>query len=136
MAILERPTAAPVVITDEVEGRGLIERLPMFGLGVLVCLAVGYGFGTLVQFDNDWREAPPVPVTSVEGSLAQGESIEQAIEDLLAGSTTPVSEVQCPNAVDVLGDQQLCRARTPGGMVSVVATESQGLLSLQVHGPA
>ena len=136
MAILERPTAPPAVDTDEVLSRGLMERLPIFGLGVLVCLSVGYGFGTLMQFDHDWRDAPPVLVVSVEGSLAQGEAIDQAVEDLLAGSTTPVTDVQCAEVVDVVGDQQLCRARTASGMVSIIATESQGLLSLRVYGAA
>jgi hypothetical protein len=103
---------------------------------VLACASVGYGFGTLVQFDHDWRGAPPVLVASVEGSVAQGVAIDQAIEDLLADSTTPVHSVQCPEAADVVGEDQLCRASTANGMVSILASTSPGLLRLQVYSSA
>ena len=72
MTILERPTAPSSAATDEVVIRSLAERLPLIGLAVLACLSVGYGFGTLVQFDHDWRDAPPVLVASLEGSVAPG----------------------------------------------------------------
>ncbi len=136
MAILERHTAPSPAPTDEFVARGLVERLPMFGLGVVVCLSVGYGFGTLMQFDHDWRDAPPILVASLEGSVAPGAPIDQAIEDLLADSTTPVHAVQCPAAVDVVGEEQLCRAATSTGMVSILASTSPGLLRLQVFAPA
>ena len=108
----------------------------MLGLGVVVCLSVGYGFGTLMQFDDDWRDAPPVLVASVEGSVSPGAPIDQAIEDLLADSSTPVHAVQCPELVDAIGDEQLCRAATGTGMVSILASTSPGLLRLQVFAPA
>ena len=116
MAILERHTAPSPAPTDEFVARGLVERLPMFGLGVVVCLSVGYGFGTLMQFDHDWRDAPPVLVASVEGSVAPGAPIDQAIEDLLADSTTPVHAVQCPAAVDDASARSSCAGpqRAPG----------------------
>lgn len=136
MAILERPTELSPAATDEIVTRSLAERLPIIGLAVLACLSVGYGFGTLEQFDHDWRDAPPVLVASVEGPVAQGVSLDQAIEELLADSTTPVSSVQCPEPVDAVGDEQLCRAATGAGMVSILASTSPGLLRLQVYGPA
>lgn len=108
----------------------------MFGLGVVVCLSVGYGFGTLMQFDHDWREAPPVLVASAEGAVAQGTPIDQAIEDLLADSPTVVHAVQCPDPADAVGGEQLCRAATSTGMVSILASTSPGLLRLQVYAPA
>jgi hypothetical protein len=135
MAILERPASPPDVDTDEVLSRGFVERLPIIGLAVVACLSVGYGFGTLTQFDHDWREAPPVLVTSVEGSVAEGTAIDQAIEELLADSATPVHAVQCPEALGVIGEDQLCRASTASGMVAILASTSPGLLRLQVFAP-
>ena len=110
----------------------------MFGLGVLVCLSVGYGFGTLVQFDHDWREAPPALVASVEGSLAQGEPIEQAIEDLLAGSHDAGLRGAVPEPRWTSWATSSCAG--PGrrsGMVSVVASESAGPPdACRCYGPA
>jgi len=134
MAILERASSSAPADTEEILSRGLIERLPILGLGILACMSVGYGFGTLVQFDHDWREEPPVLMATVEGSLAQGAAIDQAIEELLATTATPVGDVQCPRAVDVVGGDQLCRARASSGMVTILASGSPGLLSLQVYG--
>jgi hypothetical protein len=133
MTILERPTVLSPAATDEVVTRSLAERLPLIGLAVLACLSVGYGFGTLVQFDHDWRDAPPVLVASVEGSLAPGVALDQAIEELLADSITPVTAVQCPEPVDAVGDERLCRAASANGMVSILASTSPGLLRLHVY---
>jgi hypothetical protein len=132
MAILERPSGLSPAATDELVTRSLEERLPIIGLAVLACLSVGYGFGTLTQFDHDWRETPPVLVTSVEGSVAQGAAIDQAIEELLADSATPVHSVQCSAASGVVGQDQLCRASSARGMVSILAASSPGLLRVQV----
>jgi hypothetical protein len=132
MAILERPTELSPAATDELVTRSLEERLPIIGLGVLACVTVGFGFGTLVQFDHDWRDAPPVLITSVEGSAAQGMVIDQAIEELLADSATPVHSVQCSAAPGIVGQDQLCRANSASGMVSILASSSPGLLRVQV----
>ena len=133
MTILERPTAPSSAPTDEVVIRSMAERLPLIGLAVLACLSVGYGFGTLVQFDHDWRDAPPVLVASLEGSVAPGVALDQSIEELLADSTTPVTAVQCPEPADAVGDEQLCRAASANGMVSILASTSPGLLRLHVY---
>jgi hypothetical protein len=132
MAILERPTELSPAATDELVTRSLEERLPIIGLGVLACLSVGFGFGTLVQFDHDWRDAPPVLLASVEGSAAEGAAIDQAIEELLADSATPVHSVQCSAAPGIVGQDQLCRASSASGMVSILAASSPGLLRVQV----
>jgi hypothetical protein len=134
MAILQRPTELSPAATDELVTRRLEERIPIIGLAVLGCLSVGFGFGTLVQFDHDWRDAPPVLITSVEGSAAEGAAIDQAIEDLLAGTARPVHDVQCQERLtpEVQGQDQLCRASTASGMVSIVASTSPGLLRVQV----
>jgi len=104
-------------------------------VNAVVAEALGLPVGT-PSHDHDWRDAPPVLVASVEGPVAQGVTLDQAIEELLADSTTPVSSVQCPEPVDAVGDEQLCRAATGAGMVSIVASTSPGLLRLQVYGPA
>ena len=127
MAILERPTELSPAATDEIVTRSLAERLPILGLAVLACLSVGYGFGTLNQFDHDWRDEPPVLVATVEGPVAQGMAIDQAIEELLArlahtGLLRPV-----PEAVDVVGGEQLCRAAT--------VRDGRSILRLRIPGP-
>jgi hypothetical protein len=132
MAILERPTELSPAAADELVTRRLEERIPIIGLAVLGCLSVGFGFGTLVQFDHDWRDAPPVLITSVEGSAARGAAIDQAIEELLADSATPVHSVQCSEATGIVGQDRLCRASSAGGMVSILAASSPGILRVQV----
>lgn len=99
------------------------EVLPIALLGIVGAVSVGYGFGTLVQFDSDWRAGAPSLVASAEGSAAQGTPLAAAIEKLLATSTSPVSDVRCA-ADSVVGsaDSQLCHARASTGMVSVLAS--------------
>ena len=138
MAILERTASPPDVDTDEVLSRGFLERLPIIGLAVVACLSVGYGFGTLMQFDHDWRDAPPVLLTSVEGVAVDGAPLDQVVVDILAANNVTVSGVHCADSArsDLNAEDQMCLARGKSGMVSVVATGSGTLVHLDVYGTA
>jgi hypothetical protein len=138
MAILERTASAPDVDTDEVLSRGFMERLPIIGLAVVACISVGYGFGTLTQFDHDWRDAPPILLTSVQGVAVDGAPLEQVIVDLLAANDVTVSSVNCADGArqDLNAQDQMCLARGRSGMVSVVATGSGSLIHVDVYGTA
>lgn len=148
MAILERPATTPELVPGEQSRRSVdpgarpktlpkrrgTDKLPIAALAIVACVSVGYGMGTLVQFDHDWRGKAPVSVASASGEVAVGTPLAEAIDDLLADSTTPVADVQCdPTAyVETWTDGQLCRARADSGMVSIVATGSASQLHVEV----
>lgn len=138
MAILQAPrtTSDPAAAAQRrsARRRRTREALPLIGMGVVVTVSVGYGMGTLVQFDHDWREATPVAVAHVVGTAAQGAGLEEAVVDLLEGSSSPVSHVQCATEqhADALLAEQLCRAEGPLGMVSILAAPADGMLHVTV----
>jgi hypothetical protein len=112
----------------------MVANLPLAGLALVVCVSVGYGFGTLAQFDHDWRSTAPVLVVSMDGAIRAGEPLDDAVAELLAGSATPVRDVQCGLAVpDQAADSEaLCRARGTDGMVAILASPSAGALHVDV----
>lgn len=112
----------------------MVANLPLAGLALVVCVSVGYGFGTLAQFDHDWRATAPVLVASLDGAIRAGEPLDAAVADLLAGTATPVRDVQCGLAVPDQADDAgaLCRARAADGMVSILASPSAGALHVDV----
>ena len=112
----------------------MLERLPMIVIGIVAALSVGYGIGTLVQFDRDWRDFPPELVTSVQGSVAEGTALGSAVSDILAANGVTVSDVQCADTAVAGGiDDLMCHARTDTGMVSIVASGPASALQVDVY---
>jgi len=112
----------------------MLQRLPMILIGIVAALSVGYGIGTLVQFDHDWRASAPTLMTSVQGSVAEGTTLSNAVTDVLADNGVSVSDVQCPDAAVVGGiDELMCHARTGSGMVSLVASGPATALQVDVY---
>lgn len=110
-----------------------LEIAPMVLMGALVAVSVGYGFGTMMQYDHDWRSGVPVALASEVGTPASGASLDEAVTSVLADSPAPVSNVVCTSmpAEPLLGDH-LCVADTADGKVNVVARQDQGLLRVTV----
>lgn len=145
MAILHLPrpaSAAPEAPVSAAEQRRrdrrrkALEVLPMVLMGVVVAISVGYGMGTLIQFDTDWRSGAPAQVVSQVGAPAAGATLDEAVTAVMSATDTPVSEVTCTvdqPAESLLGDQ-LCVARTDAGMVSIVVRQDLGLLRVTVFG--
>ena len=112
--------------------------LPMIGLGLMITFALGYGAGSIQQFDQDWRSGVPEAVAVGHGQLDSA-SFAQSVVATLADSQYPVSRVVCGpvsgdstssalvaaagvTAASLAAEQtQMCRARTTLGMVSIVA---------------
>ena len=112
----------------------MLERLPMIVIGIVAALSVGYGIGTLVQFDRDWRDAAPTLVTSVQGSVAEGTALASAVSDILADNGVAISDVQCADTAVAGGnDDLMCHARTDTGMVSIVASGPASALQVDVY---
>lgn len=107
----------------------------MVGMAIAVVLSVGYGLGSLAQFDRDWLLDSPVAIQSVVGAPVAGQSLPAAIATILDQSAEPVTHVTCANeaSVDVIEGEQLCRGRaTAGEMVSILATQTAGGLRVTV----
>jgi hypothetical protein len=112
--------------------------IPMIVLGLMVTFAVGYGAGSIQQFDQDWRSGVPVAVAVGHGQL-DAASFAQAVAATLADSEYPVAGVVCgpvsedPNSASLVAaagstavsakveQTQMCRAGTTLGMVQIVA---------------
>lgn len=148
MAVLDAATDDTVKVADAPVDQDKKKRpsgvlpLPMIALGSLVVFAVGYGAGSLQQFDKDWRSAAP---RVIETAYTQGGNADLAdtVTAALAGAQFPVSRVVCgpPQAAltagplgssaatgaaaAVAGQTQLCLAHSSQGMVSVV-TQTAG----------
>ncbi len=139
MAILDAPRTAPGLpagppVKDS--RTRLLEQAPIVGLGLLATLSVGFGIGTLTQFDDDWRNQTPVVVGTVTGPVEFGAPLDQAVTGLLADSETPVTEVSCPELarVEASFSDLLCRAQTAGaGMVSLIASGADGQMTVTVY---
>lgn len=139
MAVLERTsttTVRPAHVQPDHPHRTRRgqQSAPILLLGTLVALCVGYGIGSLAQFDNDWRSTPPALVASTEGAAQVGVPLAQALADLLSGTSSPVSAVSCPAGARVAGSfQQVCSARGVVGMVSIVASGSGSTVRVDVY---
>ncbi len=141
MAILERtaevaptPTVSKAARAAAEKRAQMLQRLPMILIGIVAALSVGYGIGSLVQFDNDWREGAPTLVISVQGSVAEGTALSSAVTDVLASNGVDVSDVQCSDAAVAGGiDELMCHARTDSGMVSIVASGLAAALQVDVY---
>ena len=112
----------------------MLERLPMIVIGIVAALSVGYGIGTLVQVDRDWRDTAPALVTSVQGYVAEGTALASAVSDILSANGVAVSDVQCADTAVAGGiDDLMCHARTDSGMVSIVASGPAAALQVDVY---
>ena len=142
MAVLQAPAQATTATPLPQSAKPAKKRprgplpLPMLGLGVMVTFAVGYGAGSIQQFDQDWRSGVPEAVAIGHGQLDAG-SFAQSVVASLADSKYPVARVVCgPVSNDAtsstlvaaagstpaaLEQTQMCRARTTLGMVQIVA---------------
>jgi hypothetical protein len=112
-----------------------VDALPLIGMGVVVTVSVGFGMGTLVQFDQDWRAASPVQVAHAFAVPAAGTaSLAEAVTAILADTGQPVDHVECSTegAPTSVVAPQLCRAHTAAGMVSILAASSHGVLDVTV----
>ncbi len=110
-----------------------LEVAPMVLMGALAAVSVGYGFGTMMQFDQDWRSGVPVALASEVGTPATGASLDEAVTAILADSPAPVTHVVCTSmpAEPLLADH-LCVADAADGKVNVVARQDRGLLRVTV----
>lgn len=124
--------ARPRTGRDRERTQRMLQNLPIAGLGVVACLAVGYGLGTLVQFDRDWRSESTVLVASVDGPAPAGASLADSIDAVLRAGETEVSSVMCLESEAAAGQGRLCRGQGEAGMVSIVATQSADLLHVDV----
>ena len=145
MVILDRPPAPSVASTTAAVGgrtaqdrtaraRRLAQNLPIVLMGALAALCVGYGIGTLAQYDHDWRTTAPTLVASEHVPAAAGAPLAASLAQALASSTAPVRAVSCPDGARV-GDaaQLVCSARGRVGMVSIVASSGAGILHVDVY---
>ena len=111
-----------------------LDALPDWAAWIVAALSVGYGIGTLVQFDRDWRDAAPALVTSVQGSVVEGTALASAVSDILADNGVAISDVQCADTAVAGGnDDLMCHARTDTGMVSIVASGPASALQVDVY---
>lgn len=100
--------------------------LPMIALGLVAVLSVGFGAGSLIQFDQDWRGSAPVALASVSQPLATAD-LPAELARVLAGTRAPVSDVNCTEPSGLQADAPvLCRAHSKQGMVSVIAEPLAG----------
>lgn len=147
MTILDRPTevrsseTSNVPVTPSRAGRdrksSTLERLPILLVALVACLSVGYGVGTLAQFDNDWRGETPTLVASAQTTADVGADLDAVISSALADTVVPVSEVACASGASVGdGENRLCRARATSGMVNVVVTGPASDLRVDVYSAA
>lgn len=125
--------------------------LPMLLLGLMVVLSVGFGVGTVFQFDQDWRSGSPMAIEAVSGEI--GLDLDRTVTDLLAGTATPVKWVDCasptPAARDALAGGagttgaasgaglvnptiQVCRALGAQGPLTIVTQSSGDQVDLTV----
>lgn len=146
MVILDRPPAptAPAAAAPPTSGRAapdtaarvrrLVQNLPIVLMSAVATLCVGYGIGTLAQYDHDWRTTAPTLVASAQAGAADGAPLAASVVELLADSSAPVQAVSCPDGARV-GDaaQRVCSARAREGMVSIVASSVQGMLRVDVY---
>jgi hypothetical protein len=103
-------------------------------MSAVAALCVGYGIGTLAQYDHDWRTTAPTLVASAQVSAAEGAPLAESLAELLEDSPSPVQAVSCPDDARV-GDaaQLVCSARGRDGMVSIVASSAAGVLHVDVY---
>jgi hypothetical protein len=148
MVILDRPPAPTAPATPAAprprsgraapdraaRARRLAQNLPIVLMSAVAALCVGYGIGTLAQYDRDWRTTAPTLVASAQLPVAPGAPLAESLAALLAGSPSPVEAVSCPDGARV-GDamQRVCSARAHDGMVSLVASSEAGILHVDVY---
>jgi hypothetical protein len=122
--------------------------LPMLGLGILVVLALGFGAGSVAQFDTDWRTGTPTAVEVGSGVLDAGSDLASVVQSAMADKALPVRHVVCADPSGVAGGAgrtavtagsglinpqlQLCRAQTTAGMVNIVTERSGDLVEITV----
>jgi len=113
----------------------LVDWLPIVGLAITACLTVGYGIGTLAQFDRDWRAGTPTRVATAAGTAPMGQDLDAAVTTVLATGATPVTTVQCPEGARVTADlpTTVCRGRAGDAMVSIVAAARDGRLLVAAY---
>ena len=115
-------------------GRKRLQALPMILAGIVAATSVGFGIGTLTQFDTDWRTSAPTLVASATGSVGPGTPLAVAITDVLAKNGVTVSDVRCAETAVAGGlDDLMCHAHTTNGMVSVVASGPADALQVDVY---
>lgn len=135
MVALDAPVSASATRRRISRRQKFIDFGPMVGMAIAVVLSVGYGLGSLAQFERDWRTSTPVAVQSVTGTPLAGESLPAAISTLLDGSADPVEDVTCATALtaDAMAGDQLCYGRAAAGqMVSILASQTAGGLRVTV----
>ncbi|MGV1004606.1 MAG: hypothetical protein ACOYEV_07535 [Candidatus Nanopelagicales bacterium] len=136
LEVIHRPQAEASAKSKPVKRARVRKPLPvpMLAMGTMVVFSVGFGAGSIAQFDHDWRTGTPQAVETVTGTIPVGSDLSTAIETLLAKSALPVTSVECgpvaavnaagagSTSVGVSGMQsQLCRGRAEDGMVNIVA---------------
>lgn len=108
--------------------------LPVIGLGLMVVFSVGFGIGSIHQFDTDWRTGTPAPLEAIAGTWQPGDDIASTVTELLANTAHPVAHVVCGATETVptggaaaltasartTGEQLLCRGRSSVQMVDIL----------------
>ncbi|HEX6886743.1 MAG TPA: hypothetical protein VF143_01455 [Candidatus Nanopelagicales bacterium] len=147
MAILQAPRPEPTVTVPNSNppirrpgsrhrrGERTAQWAPIVALATTALLFVGYGIGTLVQFDRDWRTGVPTEVVAASGPITPGQPLAAAVHDLLVSAGAAAEAVQCPTGAVAQAELPgtLCRARLGTDMVSIVATGHAGSLQVQAY---
>lgn len=107
---------------------------PVIGLGLMVVFSVGFGLGSINQFDADWRVGTPVQLETIAGTWEASADVASTVTNLLAGTAHPVTQVACGAAETVPvggsaalsassrtpGEQLLCHGRSGVEMVNIL----------------
>lgn len=113
--------------------------VPMLLMGSMVVFSVGFGAGSVSQFDTDWKAGAPQAVETFTGTLPADAELPVAIEQLLSDATLPVTAVECGTTSAVASaatSTTMCRGRADDRMVNVLAETTGQAVTLTVYSAA